>query len=104
MSEPRKPVATKTFTAELIQEGSWGQRDLGKHESTMELYESDDAGHGWIDWSCDALEMAESIGVWYEMQDGKRTLSDYDGVFSLPKEAIELLEARGIVVPDEFKA
>jgi hypothetical protein len=103
MSESRKPVATKTFTTELIQEGSWGERDLGKHESTMELYEGDDAGHDWIDWECEALDMTENIGLWYEMVDGKRTLTDYDGVFSLPGEAIELLEGHGIVVPDEFK-
>lgn len=104
MSEPRKPVASKTFTAELIQEGSWGERDMGEHESTMDLYEGKDAGHGMIEWDCPHLEITEHIGLWYEMQDGKRVLTDYDGVFSLPKEAIELLEGHGIVVPDEFKA
>ncbi len=31
-------IGEKTFKAELVSEGSWGQRDLGKHESTMRLY------------------------------------------------------------------
>ena len=97
-----KPIASKTFTAELIKEGSWGERELGKHESTMDLYEVEgDAGRLGIEWDIPALDHVEEIGIWVEMIDGKRTLCDYDGVFSLPAEAIELLESVGIVVPED---
>jgi hypothetical protein len=99
-----KPVASKTFTSELIKEGSWGERDLGTFESTMDLYEMEgDAGRLYIEWEVPDLDEFEEIGIWVEMVDGKRTLRDYDGVFSLPEQAIELLESHGIVVPEEFQ-
>lgn len=99
-----KPIASKTFTAELVSEGSWGERDLGKHESTMDLYEVEgDAGRLFIDWIIDSLETCEEIGIRVEMVDGKRTVCDYDGVFSLPSEAIELLESVGIVVGEDYR-
>lgn len=98
-----KPIATKTFTTYIVSEGSWGARDRGKHESTMELYEGEDAGHGSIEWEIPAIDEYADIGLTYEMIDGKRHLTDYDGVFSLPKEAIELLESAGIVVSEEFR-
>jgi hypothetical protein len=99
-----KPIASKTFTTELVLEGSWGVSDQGKHESTMDLHEVEgEAGRGFIDWDIPALERTEEIGLWYEMVDGKRTLRDYDGVFSLPEQAIELLRTCGIVVPEEFE-
>jgi len=40
------------------------------------------------------------IGLWFE---GKE-LSDYDGVFSLPREVGEILKDVGYVVSDEFFA
>ena len=36
-------IGKETFTAPLIMEGSWGEKDIGTHESTMELYFRDDA-------------------------------------------------------------
>lgn len=97
-------LLTKTFTAELVKEGSWGVRDIGKHESTMSLYEVEgNAGRLYIEWDVPALDLVEEIGIWVEMVDGKRTLCDYDGVCSLPSEAIGLLEEHGITVPEEFR-
>jgi len=40
------------------------------------------------------------IGLWFE---GKE-LSDFDGVFSLPREVAGILKDAGYVVPDEFSA
>lgn len=101
-----KKIKSVTFTAGLIVEGSWGARDMGQHESTMDYYESDDRLRGCIEWGIPSLEETESIGLWFDepaLTDHKRVLTDYDGVHSLPKQAWELLESVGIVVDKEFK-
>jgi hypothetical protein len=95
-------VTSKTFTAELISHGSWGVSRMGKHESTMDLYLSKDSLKGYIEWDIPALETNEVIGLWFE-RDPVLELIDYDGVSCLPKEAVEMLEAMGIVVSDDFK-
>jgi hypothetical protein len=98
-----KPVASKTFTSELIREGSWGQHDIGKHESTMDLYFNKDDS-GFIEWDIPALDDGAEIGLWFDIGvDGTRTLRDYDGIFSLPDEAIELLRSVGVVVTEEYE-
>ena len=38
-------------------------------------------------------------GLWFE----RNELVDYDGVYSLPKEVIEKIEALGFIVEDSFK-
>ena len=49
-------------------------------------------------------EMGEEIGLTFEFDaKGVRTLCDYDGVFALPKEAIELLRRNGVIVSKEFE-
>lgn len=90
-------VATKTFTAEIVKEGSWGGNNLGMHESTMDLYR--DGSEAFIEWDIPDLEITEVIGIWL---DGD-TLTDYDGVMSLPKEAIQMLRDNGITVPEDFE-
>lgn len=101
-----KSIKTITLNTAIIMEGSWGESDLGTHESTMEFFEYEDgnAPHAMIEWNIPALEEIEHIGLTFEMLDGKRTLTDYDGVHSLPDEAIALVESLGIVVPVEFKS
>ena len=93
-------IATKAFEADLILEGSWGERKLGKHPSTMELWQCDDAGHYFIEWDIPSLERTEEIGIWFDA--GTQELTDYDGVFSLPIQAIALLEENGIKVGADF--
>lgn len=97
-----KLVATKTFTTELITHGSWGSRDLGKYESTMDLL-SDNNVRGFIAWEIPILEESEEINLWFEKVNGVLNLIDYDGIMSLPKEAIELLRANGVVVDKDFE-
>ena len=97
-----KLVATKTFTTELITHGSWGSRDLGKHESTMDLL-SDNNVRGFIAWEIPTIEKSEEINLWFEKVNGVLNLIDYDGIMSLPKEAIELLRANGVVVDKIFE-
>lgn len=101
MTEATK-VLSKTFTAELITQGSWGRRELGSHESTMDLHLRSD-NTGFIEWDVPSLEETEHIGLTFSIDpQGVRTLTDYDGVFSLPDEAVDLLREAGIVVPNDF--
>lgn len=98
-----KSVAKKVLPAtNIIEEGSWGERKLGKHASTMELFLSERfVNEGFIEWDIPSLNRGESIGLWW---DAEKNLLDYDGVFSLPTEAIEFLEEQGFKVSEEFKA
>ena len=76
--------------------------ELGTHGWTMELFwEKGDLknGDGLIEWDIPGLDNTEHIGIWVE--DGE--LSDYDGLMSLPSEAIKLLESVGIVVGEEYR-
>jgi hypothetical protein len=83
-------IATKAFPAkEIIQEGSWGQRGLGKHASTMTLYRQGD--HLSIEWDFPTLETTEQIGLELE---GKRVVG-YDGVMSFPRPAYKWLRSLG---------
>lgn len=89
-------IESITHTTPINLEYSHGTESQGKHGWTMDLYFDND-NTGFIEWDIPSLERTEYIGLWFEIdQDGKRTLSDYDGVFSLPSEAIELLRKHGI--------
>ena len=85
-------IAKKTFTSHLNSETSFGSTSLGTHESTMELFAYADGSYG-IEWDIDALDTTEHIGIWVEA--GTKIMEDYDGVFGLPQQAIELLEENG---------
>jgi hypothetical protein len=98
-----KLIATKTFKSSLIMEGSWGEQSLGEHESVMELYLTEDKTRGFIEWDVPDLQELTEIGLWLQTHGGKMMLTDYDGVFSLPYEAIKMLEETGVYVGAEFK-
>jgi len=83
----------------IVAESSFGVRELGKHASVMRLYAFDD-GHYMIEWDIPTLDEVEHIGLWFR----HKTLTDYDGVFSLPREAIAFLRKQGFRVPKEFEA
>lgn len=88
------------FDSPINLEGSWGERNLSeKARSTMELFlYKTDANYGFIEWCVDELDIVEGIGLTFETdpKTGKRTLTDYDGVFDLPDQAMDLLEKQGI--------
>jgi len=95
-------IGKETFTAPLIMEGSWGEKDIGTHESTMELYFNDDAT-GFIEWDIENVGF-EHIGLWFTIdQFGIRTLDEYDGVMCLSDKAIALLRKFDVIVPKEFE-
>jgi hypothetical protein len=97
-----KSIDKVEFHSPINIEGSWGGRNLHKDAlSTMELwFSSRDASRGSIEWIvCPDTddEMVEEIGLRFGVNPhGKRTLEDYDGVFSLPDQAMDLLEKHGI--------
>jgi hypothetical protein len=91
-----KKIAEKEFVAELVSETSMSAyaTKLGKHKCTMTLYGFEhDPDYYFIEWDIPTLDECENIGIWCEA--GTKTLRDYDGVFQLPDEAIELLKENG---------
>lgn len=96
-------IDSMTVTSPLFLEGSWGERDLGEHESTLELYYEKD-NTGFIEWDIPELELFEHIGLWFDIdRDGKRSLSEYDGVMSLNDHAIAILRKNGVEVSKDFE-
>lgn len=94
---------SKTFTAQLVREGSWGSSAIGEHESTMNLYIYPDL-RGYIEWDIASIDTVEEIGLIFELDaDRNLVLTDYDGVFSLPAQAIELLREAKVIVNQEFE-
>lgn len=95
-------IGVMKFNCPLIMEGSWGERDIGTHESTMELFFNDDAT-GFIEWDIEDVGF-EHIGLWFNIdQFGIRSLKDYDGVMCLSDKAIELLRKYDVIVPPDFE-
>lgn len=94
---PAEKIATLTFDSPLTMEGSWGSRMIADNaQSTMDLYFNRD-DTGCIEWSCEAMDLQEYIGLTFEFdRHGKRTLTDYDGVMTLPDQAMDLLEQNGV--------
>lgn len=82
---------------ELVCETAYSASPLGKHPSTMTFYA--DREHYGIEWNIPALDRTVDIGLVFEYL----TLVDYDGVFSLPKEAIELIREVGFTVPPDME-
>ena len=88
------------FDAELFKENSFRRWSIGQYKNLMELVITGKARYqfgtiGYIEWlfGKDAPdEEEEVIGVWF---DEDKNLTDYDGVFELPEEAIVLLEHLG---------
>lgn len=105
-----KLVATIDFKAELVLDRSITSvvEHLGEGTCTMDFYTGDGqvakSGNGTIEWEYNLTGREDDgdcvfIGIWW--QDGE--LTDYDGLFSLPNEAIELLRKSGITVPLIFE-
>lgn len=91
-------IKIKKFESEIFREysASPNLESLGKAKCTMELYMSENSNRGCIEWEVEYDNGDydfESIGLWFE--EGTKILCDYDGVFAMPKQAIELLEECG---------
>lgn len=90
-------VGVLEFESPINLEGSWGARNIARNtKSIMTLYFNKD-NTGWIEWEMPELDMFEEIGLTFALDvAGKRTLEDYDGVMTLPDQAMDLLEKHGV--------
>lgn len=98
---PRELIDTLEFLSPINLEGSWGTRPLSDQStSKMQLYlNGDDTGD--IEWEVSSLDLYEEIGLTFEIDaQGRRTLIDYDGVMTLPAQAMDLMERNGIDVTE----
>lgn len=92
-------VDTLEFESPINLERSCGLQPVAdKAKSVMELYlNKENADIGFIEWSVPELDMFEGIGLTFETDDdGTRKLTDYDGVMTLPTQAMDLLEKNGV--------
>ncbi len=96
-----KPCDVYEFTSPLSLDRTFSSTHIGDNvKSRMELYLHKD-GTGIIEWTVKKLDMREDIGLKFEYApDGKRTLSEYSGVFSIPEQAMDLLERNGVDVSE----
>lgn len=92
-----KIIKTKRFVSLVTRETSFRADVIGEGQSEMTLTVEGD--RGCIEWDIPNLGEFAEIGLIFE----GRELHDYDGVFSLPAEAIELIEEAGFTVGEEFR-
>lgn len=86
-----------TFNSDISVDNGYTNNYQGKFESTMELFLNDDNKPTMIEWD-NPIEVTH-IGIEYWDDE----VQGYDGVFELPKEAIEFLELAGFKVSDDLK-
>jgi len=68
---------------------------LGQFDQTMELFNTKHDSY-LIEWDIPDAEETVHIGIFVES--GTKNVIDYDGVFELPKEAIEFLKKNGFTL------
>jgi hypothetical protein len=91
-----KSIAKTTFTSPINRDGGSSgiiTPLIDKTESIIELFEIIEGYEYTVEWDIPELEETEYIGIW--CRDGKKTLSDYDGVFEIPLEIQKFLEDNG---------
>lgn len=79
-----------TFNSPVGLDDGYKNHNLGQHSYTMELFANPDGSY-FIEWIIPKLDEVTHIGIWHE----NKELTDYDGVFELPEQAIQLLEKNG---------
>lgn len=92
------------FTTDLIVSDSNSSNDIGSHCNIMELFIHSAGDSGYIVWNYWPEEFPddddeEVIGLTFNDDD---ELMDFDGVFSLPKEAIQLLQDNGYILDENL--
>ena len=99
-------IATTSFRSRIVREYSSSPRpdELGEHDSTMTLYgpngpDFNNHYYYMIEWDIPGADEVVHYGIWTE----HKVVTDYDGGFSLPMQAIQLLRDNGITVPVEFE-
>lgn len=100
-----KLIAKIEFDEDLVMEYSAGPvLPIGRHHNIMKLYIDEDGQSGAINWEyepwgdIDEDHDGDSVGIglWFD----DKNVTDYDGVFELPKQAIKLLNVNGYTTHD----
>ena len=92
-----KQIATKTFRSPIGRENSWTSwMESEDAESTMTLYVDEFGMNANIEWEVEELGACEHIGIF--CHEKPYVISDYDGVFEVPEQAVQLLEENGFDV------
>lgn len=89
---------TKQFNTSISIDNGFVNNYQGEFDQTFELFKEDDT-HFMIEWDIPNMETTEHIGLTFD-KDGN--LIDYDGVFSVPDEAIEWIESLGLGLNMEY--
>jgi hypothetical protein len=86
------PLKTKIeFFSPINLENSFTNKNLSKNtKSEMDITINED-GTGFVEWEVEELDLVEGIGLCFEGNE----LTDYDGVFELPKQLIDFLTEKG---------
>ena len=92
------------FTTDLILSDSNSNKDIGSHCNMMELLIHSGGDSGYIVWNywpenSPDDEDEEVIGLEFNLDN---EVMDFDGVFSLPKEAIQLLKDNGYILDENL--
>lgn len=97
LQEQDKPVDVLKFKSPINLDSSFGCRPVARRASSvMELFFYKD-GTGCIEWTVPHYDLYECIGLTFEYdRAGKRTLTEYDGIFAIPDQAMDLLERNGV--------
>jgi len=97
-------IATIKFKTPVRREYSMTphMEDLGEHMATLTLYVNDqDSRLGSLELDIPSINEYVDIGLWFD--EDRTTLVDYDGVFSLPPQGIQLLRDNGFIVSEDFE-
>ena len=92
-----KEIAKKVFRSRIGRENSftsWTESEDA--ESVMTLYVDEFGQTAHIEWEVEELGACENIGIF--CHEKPYVISDYDGVFEVPEQAIQLLEENGFDV------
>lgn len=94
-------VGTLEFSSSMNMEGSWGSHLLADNvKSVMKLF-FHKTGDGSIELVCTQLGITVYVGLKFKFDaEGNRTLANYDGVMTLPDQAMDLLERHGVDCAD----
>ena len=99
-----KSFAIINFDAQVVREYSSRAFPvrLGLAKNSMELFMNENGREGYIEWVAEFEEGHENeivgIGLWFNEN---KELTDYDGTFEMPREAVNFLREQGFIVTDE---
>ncbi len=105
-TEEEKKIVIE-FLSDVSVDNGYTNKYLGKFKSTMELYDIEleegkkgKEGSASIEWIVEQEDedMVEHINVYFE----KGKVTDFDGVFDLPRQAKKLLKLINITIPNNI--